>query len=52
MYIGGASLIKQLCLNKGSTSRANMGTSVIYFCRLLLMAYFEGDADKEENGAS
>ena len=28
-------------LNKGSTSRANMGTSVIYFCRLVLMAYSE-----------
>ena len=28
-------------LNKGSTSRANMGTSVIYLCRLVLMAYFE-----------
>ena len=42
MYIGDAFLIKQLvCLNKGSTSRANMGTSVIYFCRLVLMAYSE-----------
>ena len=27
--------------NKSRTSRANMGTSVIYFCRLVLMAYFE-----------
>ena len=27
--------------NKSSRSRANMGTSVIYLCRLVLMAYFE-----------
>ena len=44
-----------MCLNKGSTSWANMGTSLIYFCRLVLMAYFEShwdDVDNEENGDS